>query len=224
MFPPLRIATVSPLTATRPSISAATVIAPLGSATSLHRSMRWRMARTMASSSTVTTSSRNASWCAKGTVPIRMDISPSAMLCVDGSVTGSPASRARASFGAPEGSTPITRTAGRSCLTAAATPALNPPPPTGTRTVFTVGMSSTISRPTVPCPAMIRASSKGGTSVPPSDSTSSTARSILSFVVVPASTTRAPSRSAPERFASVTVVGMTTVAPIPNNRAAIATA
>ena len=40
----------------------------------------------------------------------------------------------------------------------------------------------------------------------------------------PASTTRAPSRSAPPRLAAVTVVGMTTVAGTPNSFAASATA
>ena len=45
-----------------------------------------------------------------------------------------------------------------------------------------------------------------------------------SAVVFPASTTRAPRRSAPERFAAVTVVGMTTVAGTPNSFAARATA
>ena len=43
-------------------------------------------------------------------------------------------------------------------------------------------------------------------------------------VVVPASTTRAPSRSAPHRLAAVTFVGITTVAGTPNIFAAIATA
>ena len=59
------------------------------------------------------------------------------------------------SFGAVVGSTPITRAFGTSSLMAVETPALNPPPPTGTRTVSTLGRSAAISRPTVPCPAMI---------------------------------------------------------------------
>ncbi len=45
-----------------------------------------------------------------------------------------------------------------------------------------------------------------------------------SFVVVPASSTRAPRCSAPDRFAAVTVVGITTTALTPNNLAASATA
>ena len=56
---------------------------------------------------------------------------------------------------APTGSTPMTRAAGRARLTAAATPAMRPPPPMGAYTVSTCGASATISRPTVPCPAMI---------------------------------------------------------------------
>ena len=49
-------------------------------------------------------------------------------------------------------------------------------------------------------------------------------RDMRSAVVVPASTTRAPSRSAPPRLAGVTVVGITTVAGTPNSLAASATA
>ena len=118
----------------------------------------------------------------------------------------------------------MTRAFGSRSLIADATPALNPPPPTGTSTVSTFGRSAAISRPTVPCPAMIRRSSYGGTSVSPSSRISSSARASRSAVVVPASTTRAPRRSAPLRFAAVTVVGITTVAGTPNSFAASATA
>lgn len=137
---------------------------------------------------------------------------------------GSPAERARVSLGAPAGSTPITRAAGTSSLIAAATPALNSPPPTGTRTVPTSGRSSTISSPTVPCPAMIVRSSAGGTITTPSARESSGARPMRWCVVVPARTTRAPSRSTPVRLAAVTVVGMTAVADTPKSCAASATA
>ncbi len=76
------------------------------------------------------------------------------------------------------------------------------------------------SSPAVPCPVMIVGSSYGGTRVSPSAATSSSARSMRSFVVVPARITRAPSRSAPARFAGVTVVGITAVAGTPKRRAA----
>jgi hypothetical protein len=43
-----------------------------------------------------------------------------------------------------------------------AVPAASPPPPTGTTTMSTSGMSSAISSPTVPCPATISGSSNAG--------------------------------------------------------------
>ena len=54
------------------------------------------------------------------------------MLAVCRSVTGRPAARDAVIFAAPAGSTPMTRTSGRVCLMAAATPAMSPPPPIGT--------------------------------------------------------------------------------------------
>ena len=46
-------------------------------------------------------------------------------------------------------------------------PDTRPPPPTGTTIVSTSGTASSISKPTVPCPAMILASSNAGTNVAP---------------------------------------------------------
>ena len=60
--------------------------------------------------------------------------------------------------------------------------------------------------------------------VAPSAWTISSARDMRCCVVVPASSTRAPSRSAPCRLGLVTVVGMTTVHGTPNSAAAAATA
>ena len=76
------------------------------------------------------------------------------MLSVFGSVTTWPASMDAFMEAAPIGSTPMTFTSGRDSLIAA-TPAARPPPPIGTSTVATSGRCSRISRPAVPCPAMI---------------------------------------------------------------------
>ncbi len=51
-------------------------------------------------------------------------------------------------------STPTTDTRGFASRAAIAMPPINPPPPTATTIVSTSGHSSTISRPTVPAPAM----------------------------------------------------------------------
>mmetsp|Transcript_6572 Transcript_6572/g.17083 ORF Transcript_6572/g.17083 Transcript_6572/m.17083 type:complete len:212 (+) Transcript_6572:618-1253(+) len=75
---------------------------------------------------------------------------------------------------APDGSTPTTRTSGRSALTYVAMPAMSPPPPTGTKMtscvvsadfVFPFALPSCvrISSPTVPWPAMTCGSSNGCT-------------------------------------------------------------
>ena len=71
---------------------------------------------------------------------------------------------------------------------------------------------------------MMVGSSNGGTSVAPSRSQISRAFAMRSAVVVPSKITRAPSRSAPSRFARGAVVGITTVARAPNSLAASATA
>src|SRR5690606_2168321 len=59
MLPPLSTATVALPGCTRPESRAATVMAPLGSATSLARSSRKRTASRISASGTVTTSSTN---------------------------------------------------------------------------------------------------------------------------------------------------------------------
>ena len=47
------------------------------------------------------------------------------------------------------------------CAIQAATPAKSPPPPTGTKTTSKSFLSSRISLPIVPCPAIVSGSSKG---------------------------------------------------------------
>ena len=79
-----------------------------------------------------------------------------------GQLTISPAANDSRASAAASGSTPTTRALGARAFTAAARPEMSPPPPTGTITLVTSGRSSPISSPTVPWPAMISASSKGG--------------------------------------------------------------
>ena len=153
--------------ATFPSSSAATVIAPLGSTTSFSRSSSRRIAprkrRVVDRDDVVEVTLRGAR-------RSRADLHGEQPVGEAAGVLEShrpPAARARVSFGAPVGSTPITRAFGSVSLIAVATPALNPPPPTGTSTVSTFGRSAAISSPTVPWPAMIRGWSYGGTSVSP---------------------------------------------------------
>ena len=59
---------------------------------------------------------------------------------------------------------------GRNSLMAQATPAINPPPPTGTTTASSCGHCSSNSRPMVPCPAITAISSKGCRNVRPRSS------------------------------------------------------
>jgi hypothetical protein len=65
---------------------------------------------------------------------------------------------------APAGSAPTIRVAGRCSRSQRATPAMRPPPPTGTTTVpISPPACSASSMATVPWPAMVRASSKAWT-------------------------------------------------------------
>jgi hypothetical protein len=75
---------------------------------------------------------------------------PSAIVANDASRTGRPAA-SDGGYGAhPLAWTPMTRTSGRSALTATAIPAAIPPPPMPTTIVRTSGRCSRISSPTVP--------------------------------------------------------------------------
>ena len=108
-------------------------------------------------------------------------------------------SESRASA-ASSGSTPITRTAGRMARAAAATPLASPPPPTGTRIAATSGRSSTISRPQVPWPAMIRSSSYGGITASPRSAARRSATSRRSSLLGPTITISAPSAATRARL------------------------
>lgn len=155
MLPPLTIATIGPAPSTSPFSTAAMLAAPLGSATTFARVNAQTTAAAICPSSTVTTASMNRCASANVMSPGRTGIRPSAIEAVRGSVTGCPASSEAFMAAAPAGSTPIILTSGRDALTAAATPAARPPPPIGTAMVATEGSCSRISRPMVPCPAMI---------------------------------------------------------------------
>ena len=61
--------------------------------------------------------------------------------------------------------TPITLTPGSVSFIARPIPEIRPPPPTGTTTTSRSSACSIISRPMVPCPAMIAGSSKAGMKV-----------------------------------------------------------
>ena len=84
------------------------------------------------------------------------------------------------------------RTFGADCRTAAATPAISPPPPTGTTTVWTSGTSASTSRPTVPCPAMTSGWSNGGMSTAPVSAENRAAAASASSTAWPTSSTLAP--------------------------------
>ena len=101
---------------------------------------------------------------------------PSAIVDAGDSVTRVRASSARCIDGSDSAWTPITRTSGRTLLIASATPAMSPPPPTGTRMASMSGRCSRSSSPSEPCPATTRASSNGCTKVSPRAVATSQAR------------------------------------------------
>ena len=63
--------------------------------------------------------------------------------------------------GAPFALTATTRMSGFTCFTQLDMPLISPPPPTGTIIVSSSARSSSISSPTVPCPAITYSSSNG---------------------------------------------------------------
>ena len=115
----------------------------------------------ISSSETRTTSSTRREQTSSPIAPATGERRASAIVGPGTAGTGWPASRAVRIAADSSGSTPMTCASGRRPLTAVAIPAISPPPPIGTMTVSTSGMSSTISRPTVPWPAAISGSSYG---------------------------------------------------------------
>ena len=66
--------------------------------------------------------------------PIRFTAAPSTKRSIEFNVTGCPAFKASNILGAPSGSNPTIFVAGENVLKKLPTPALKPPPPTGTKT------------------------------------------------------------------------------------------
>ena len=102
-------------------------------------------------------------------------------------------------------------------------PEMSPPPPTGTMTVDPAGMSSASSSPTVPCPAMMKGSSKGGTNVAPVAAASARAAAMASSTVAPANRMAAPYPSVASTLGRGAASGMKMTASSPACRAARAT-
>ena len=117
------------------------------------------MASTISASLTVTTSSTSVRMTSQVSSPAMVTCWPSAIVLGTATDTRSPARSERATSSPASGSTPTTRTCGRSALTAVATPAISPPPPTGTTTVSRSSTSAASSSPTVPWPAITSGSS-----------------------------------------------------------------
>ena len=124
---------------------------------------------------------------------------------------------------ASSGSTPITRASGHSALTAVETPEIKPPPPTQTTTVATSGRSCAISSPTVPWPAMIRASSNGGMYSSERVSRISAATRWRSSLEFAQRTISAPNAAVRATFTGAAFSGITIVAGTPCSAAAAAT-
>ena len=74
------------------------------------------------------------------------------MVSMLSSVSGWPEAKLRDRLLAPSGSTPMMVVFGLIMRIAAAMPAINPPPPTGSTTMSSGGISSTISAPQLAAP------------------------------------------------------------------------
>ena len=109
-------------------------------------------------------------------------------------------------------------------MTASATPAASPPPESGTSTAAMSGRSSITSSPTVPCPAMTRASSKGDISTSPCSPASRRLSASALSCDRPTMRTSAPSARMPSTLVCGTSADMQTTARRPRARAAKARA
>mmetsp|Transcript_12956 Transcript_12956/g.40379 ORF Transcript_12956/g.40379 Transcript_12956/m.40379 type:complete len:217 (+) Transcript_12956:218-868(+) len=145
----------------RPASTAARPVAPAPSCTMRSCSTSASTATAMSCSLTVTVSSMRSLMTPKLRAPMQGTARPSASVGPGISThAGLPASSAARSEAQREGSTAITRTSGRSVLTASRMPAMSPPPPAGTTIASRSPTCSSSSSPTVPAPAMICLSSK----------------------------------------------------------------
>mmetsp|Transcript_6188 Transcript_6188/g.22649 ORF Transcript_6188/g.22649 Transcript_6188/m.22649 type:complete len:225 (-) Transcript_6188:885-1559(-) len=173
MFPPHnRTTTVFPSSSgSFPARHAAIPAAPAPSCTSFSHSTSLNNPTEMSLSLTVTSLSTRGRHTSNDRGPTVGTARPSASVGPGMSnLTTLPAANAAAIEGHRSGSTPMTMTFGLIVFTASATPAMSPPPPTGTNTISSFGSCRTISNPTVPCPATTSGSSNGGTKVRPSSS------------------------------------------------------
>ena len=118
-------------------------------------------------------------------------------------------------LGQASGSTPIIFTSGLRVLTATATPAMRPPPPTGMTMASTSGTWVRISRPIVPCPARMLGWSYPLTYIRPFLAPILSARVRLSPMFSPWMTTLAPYFLQFSTFMMGATLGITTVTGIP---------
>ena len=155
--------------------------------------------------------------------PGRLTAIPSAMVSQDGSAIGSPAASEAGKDALPAAWTPTMRTSGRSARKATAIPEMSPPPPTHTTTVVASGTCAAISRPTVPCPAMMSGWSNGWTKTRPCSAAYAVASVSASSKVPPTRRTSAPYPIVASTFGSGASTGMKTVASTSCSAAARAT-
>src|SRR5581483_9022321 len=177
------------------------------------------MPAAISSSVTSTTSSTRSRPTARASSPANGGASPSAIVGCDSMRTLLPAARPALKPGMRSGSTPTTRQS-----TAMATPAIRPPPPTGQTMQSTPGTSSTISRATVPWPAITCGSSNGCTSVRPVCSITASSRSCACAASSDSRSTAAPYARVAATFSGFAVLHMTTRQSTPSLAAAYATA
>mmetsp|Transcript_11976 Transcript_11976/g.37908 ORF Transcript_11976/g.37908 Transcript_11976/m.37908 type:complete len:270 (+) Transcript_11976:352-1161(+) len=135
---------------------------------------------------------------------------PSASVGRVGVSTGVPARRAAWKEAQRSGSTPSTWQLGRTVLSASATPAISPAPPTGTMQKSMSSTCSSTSRPSVPAPAMMSGWSKPLRYSHPSNSGVCECW-YASRMCAPCTITFAPSWRQRPTFASGASVGITTV-------------
>mmetsp|Transcript_2175 Transcript_2175/g.6982 ORF Transcript_2175/g.6982 Transcript_2175/m.6982 type:complete len:214 (+) Transcript_2175:2-643(+) len=162
-LPVLRLANPTPSRAA--TLTAATPAAPLGSTTSLHLSYTTCMASIMSSSETVTTLSTSRWNVSYDVCPI-LALKPSQMVFGGGKSSTNFFSTKLRAASAPTPSTPAGSHAqishdGFTAFTLTAMPPIMPPPDIGTNTQSSSGLCSINSKPSVPCPAITRASSYG---------------------------------------------------------------
>ena len=220
MFPPHnRTTTVFPSSSgSFPARHAAIPAAPAPSCTSFSHSTSLNNPTEMSLSLTVTSLSTRGRHTSNDRGPTVGTARPSASVGPGMSnLTTLPAANAAAIEGHRSGSTPMTMTFGLIVFTASATPAMSPPPPTGTTIASTSLMSSRISRPTLPAPAMMLKSSNPLMYFIPWFSTNRFAASAASAMESPSKMTFAPNARHFEIFVRGAMEGMSTVTGMPRS-------